>query len=120
MRNFRTISPEVALSITTGVLLCDFSALHEAIEFIAGGPVWTHQIPRVGKECRAQLLRWHPILKDIDASGVTTDSYQVWLAEQKEHLNIKEFVVWRADEFVAKINPIEELEAMIAPGRSEK
>jgi hypothetical protein len=35
---------EVVLSILTGRLLCDFSEMHECIEFLAGEPVFTHQL----------------------------------------------------------------------------
>jgi len=35
---------EVLLSITSGILLSDFSAMHECVEFLAGEPVFTHQL----------------------------------------------------------------------------
>ena len=40
----REFKMEVALSIATGRLLCPFSDMHECIEFLAGEPVFTHQL----------------------------------------------------------------------------
>ena len=35
---------KVIVSAYTGILMCDFSDVHEYIEKILGGPVWTHQL----------------------------------------------------------------------------
>jgi hypothetical protein len=40
----RDFPTEVVLSILTGRLLCDFADMHECIEFLAGEPVFTHQL----------------------------------------------------------------------------
>jgi hypothetical protein len=34
---------EVVASLTSGKLLCKFGDLHEAAEFVAGHPIWTHE-----------------------------------------------------------------------------
>lgn len=61
---------EVLASVTTGVLWCNFSAMHEAIEFLMGHPVWTHEM---GSEerCetfREQALAQHPQLAALDST----------------------------------------------------
>lgn len=35
---------KVIVSAFTGILMCDFSDVHEYIEKILGRPVWTHQL----------------------------------------------------------------------------
>lgn len=40
----KQIDPAALASITDGRLLCDFSTMHEAVEHIAGHPVWTHEL----------------------------------------------------------------------------
>lgn len=56
----RRFPVEVVLSVSSGVLLCDFSLMHEFIEFIAGHPVWTHELAdksfadRLAADCIAQ------------------------------------------------------------------
>src|SRR5678815_2605033 len=55
---------EVLLSISTGRLLCDFSDMHECIEFLTGEPVFTHQLafkPFV-EHLKVSVLGQHPIL----------------------------------------------------------
>lgn len=35
---------KIVVSAYTGILMCDFSALHEYIEKKLGRPVWTHEL----------------------------------------------------------------------------
>ena len=73
---------EVILSLLTGVLLCEFSQMHEAAEYLMGGSVWTHQFAhrpftqRIQDAIRAQ----HPELTDVDASGVDTSNWEAFRA----------------------------------------
>ena len=41
------------LSLATGTLMGEFSAMHALLEHYAGGPVWMHQIPQVTYEAKA-------------------------------------------------------------------
>lgn len=45
----------VVFSLCQPCLACEFSKVHEAIEFIAGQSVWTHSIPRVMKGIEPSL-----------------------------------------------------------------
>ncbi len=58
----RSFPIEVIVSCTQGSLLCEFSKLHEFIEFVCDGPVWTHQLPRVSESVRAGVLKQHPAM----------------------------------------------------------
>lgn len=40
----KAFSTAALASITTGRLLCSFSDMHEAIEYLMGHPVWTHEL----------------------------------------------------------------------------
>lgn len=42
MTETREFPTEVVATIATGFMLCDFSAMHEAAEFLMGHPIWTH------------------------------------------------------------------------------
>lgn len=48
--------------ITTGVLLVEggFSHIHEAMEWVMGHPVWTHELPGVWDEAKARVLKQIP------------------------------------------------------------
>jgi hypothetical protein len=54
-------------SITSGILLLqDFSKVHEAIEWLAGYQVWTHELPAVSRRLAPSLLERFPHLPARD------------------------------------------------------
>ncbi|WP_020525886.1 DUF7736 domain-containing protein [Catelliglobosispora koreensis] len=61
----KTFSLGAVLTVTTDIMLCPFDDLHELIEFMAGEPVWIHQLTRVANEAKPELLRQHPDLADV-------------------------------------------------------
>jgi hypothetical protein len=69
----KTVSLGALLSMSTGVLLAKFTDLHAAIECLAGGPVWTHQLPDAVDALRPELIRQHPWLDDITVPGDLAD-----------------------------------------------
>lgn len=78
---------DVVLSVVTGFMACrSFSDVHECIEHMAGGPVWTHQIPVWHAEHDAELRRLFPDLADYDVSGLSRETADQWLAERAEFL----------------------------------
>lgn len=105
------------LSVTTGRLLAPFDEMHELIEHMAGGSVWTHQRPRVADECGPALLAQHPRLAKVtvpdDLAG--EDACRAWLAEQTaEHgstLPVEPVADYRRRE------PLGELAEMVGPER---
>lgn len=48
-----TKQEKIIVSAYTGVLMCDFSDMHEYIEKKLGRPVWTHEL--ASKEVRAEI-----------------------------------------------------------------
>lgn len=74
------------LSITTGRLVSPrhMEGLYDILNYMAGDHLSTHQLPRVGDECRPHLLAQHPDLEDVDASGVNEKNLQAWLKQQSE------------------------------------
>jgi hypothetical protein len=61
----KTVSLGTLLSMSTYVLLTDFPSVHAAIETLAGGPVWTHQLPAAMEALRPSLIAQHPWLDEI-------------------------------------------------------
>ena len=55
----------VILSLATERVFCEFSQIHEAIEWMYGGPVWTHHIPVVWPEIKAALFKQYPELEKV-------------------------------------------------------
>lgn len=61
MSEERTFDPRIIGSITSGVLLMDgFSKVHEAIEFLSGHPVWTHELPSASRAVTPAILARYP------------------------------------------------------------
>lgn len=74
------------LSVTTGRLLCQVDGLYEILNWMTGDNLFTHQLPRAADECKPWILRRHPQLVGVDASGVTKENWQQFLGEQvKQH-----------------------------------
>lgn len=77
----KTFSIGAILSVTTGILLAEFSEVHQLIEHMAGEPVWTHQIPRVAREAEQTLLDQFPQFDGIVVPEMTTrEQVTAWLA----------------------------------------
>lgn len=78
----REFPTEVVASLSTGVLLCDFSAMHECAEFLMGHPIWTHHFANkdLWQSMRQAILSQCPGMP-IDADGINKDNYQTYVAE---------------------------------------
>lgn len=72
-----TVTLGALLSMSTGVLLTEFPKLHAAIEHLAAGPVWTHQLPDAMDAIHPFLLMQHPWLADIARPGVLRSEQDV-------------------------------------------
>jgi hypothetical protein len=46
MSETREFPTEVLVSLTSGVLLCEFGQMHECAEFLMGHPIWTHHFAK--------------------------------------------------------------------------
>lgn len=57
----------VISALTGRLIVMPFSAVTEVYTYAAGEPVWTHQLPRVGKELKARMLADDPSLSDVVA-----------------------------------------------------
>ena len=56
--------------------------IHALIEWVAGIPVWTHQLPRVCDAVRPHLRMQFAELAAMDLGAVDRDTYPAFAAEQ--------------------------------------
>lgn len=72
----RDFPTAVIASISSGVLLCKFSDMHEAAEFLMGHPIWTHHFASkdLWKEMQKTILEQCPGMP-IDAPGIDKDNW---------------------------------------------
>jgi hypothetical protein len=105
------------LTITTGVLLTKIDNVYKILDYMTGDSLFTHQLPRVGRECEPILLSQFPQLKGIDVSGVNSENWNAFLQKQIEIFG-NEFEVIPVSLFEHKrIDPLEELESMVDPSK---
>ena len=107
------------LGTITGRLLGKIDGIYQVSQFMAGEPVWMHQLPRVGKEICPVVLRQHPQLAPVmvEVEAVNPDNWQDmlagWVARFGETLALSPMT---ADDH-QRIDPISELAEMIHPDR---
>ncbi len=67
----------VIASLSTGILLCDFNAMHEAAEFVMGHPIWTHHFAskELTQKMRKAVIAQHPDMPTA-LDGVTKENYK--------------------------------------------
>lgn len=107
------------LSITTGRLVSKrgMEGVYEILNFMSGDSLYTHQLPRVSKECAPVILAKYPQLAEVDAIGLNPENHLAWLdkvcAEYGEEMLI-EALPKHAHEF---IDPMSELVEMVHPDK---
>ena len=82
----RNFPDNICLTVLSGIMLCDrFEDMHHCLTVLAGGPVWTHQMPRIGRAMRPQLAALWPDLAAVDLSEVKDpETFAVWKAKHPE------------------------------------
>lgn len=109
MDETKMIDPRALGSITSGILLLsDFSKVHEAIEWIAGHPVWTHELPGMSEAIAKAIKAQFP--------GMPMGEVANWQ-------ETADWLLWKYGEAVPvqrgsgerQASPIATLAAMIAP-----
>jgi len=104
------------LGAATGRLIADIGGIYKVLSFAAGEDVYTHQLPRVGREFAAHLKTYRPDLLPCfdEAERVTRETYKDigadWVARFGETIEVRRM---GADGH-KRINPISELADMMA------
>jgi hypothetical protein len=83
-RDFPTV---VIASLSSGVLLCKFSEMHEAAEFLMGHSIWTHQFGSrdFWTEMKKTILEQCPGMPTT-AQGVDADNYREFVGRIEAEL----------------------------------
>lgn len=120
----------VVLSVTTGRLLTKpqsendngISDLYDILGHMTSDQVWTHQLPRLGRECGPWLLRWYPQLAvasewlgDLDERiwlDGAHSAIEAWLCEMEKRLGSKFAVGQIPPDDHDQIHPYDELVVM--------
>jgi hypothetical protein len=79
----KTFKLRDVLTVTTGHFLTEWDNLYAIMGYLLGFSVYTHELVLYADKCEAELLRQFPQLAKVDASGVTPENYEAWIAEQE-------------------------------------
>ncbi len=106
------------LTITTGRLVASrhMAAVYEVLDFMTGDKLFTHQLPRAGRECAPRILEQHPALAAVVEPELDGEeaAYR-WVAEQKLQFGDALWLVPIAAADHTRIDPFEELALMGVP-----
>ncbi len=77
MAETREFPTEVIASLSSGVLLCKFSDMHEAAEYLMGHAIWTHHFAdkALWQSMREAILKQCPTMP-LDLEGVTPENWK--------------------------------------------
>lgn len=114
MTETKAFPTAVVLSTITGRLLCDIGGIYEVLSYMTGESVFTHQIPRIGREAEPVILAAHPHLREAvrEAALVNPDNWQEWRDRWIERYGAEIAVPKMTAAEHKAIDPITELQAM--------
>ena len=119
MTETKSFPTPAVLSAITGMLICDIGNVYEVLQWMTDGPVWTHQLPRIGREAEPVLLAAHPSLAEAiaEAQQINPDNWETWRDRWIERygptLEVPKFT---ADQHEA-IDPLSELAETFHPSK---
>lgn len=107
------------LSTITGRLMGEIGGVYRVLEFMTGHPVWTHQLPRIGREACPVVVAMHPTLAQAceEADQVNRENYREWLATWLDRYGPEIAVPRLSEEQHENIDPLSELFEKIDPSR---
>ncbi len=103
----KTYPTEVLLSISTGILMCQFNDMHECIEYLCGGPVFTHQLAHrpFYDQLVAAVTTQHPDF-EVSPAGINESNWKAFRDQQiarlgtsRELIPMAELMTARGDSF---------------------
>lgn len=117
MSEKREFPLSTVLGVSSGVLFGGFQDLHECVEFLTGGPVWTHEFASrpFMDMLAADVKRQHPFLAEIDVSDVTAENWLLKL-EALNALHPNRLSLEPIPDYGRTKHPLETL-AEVAPGK---
>jgi hypothetical protein len=115
-KNFPT--PAV-LSAVTGRLVCDIGQVYEVLNWMTGESLFTHQLPRVGREAQPAVLAMHPALAETldEAEAVTPENWRQYLKRWTDRHGPEMAVPKLSEDQHERIDALSELAEKVHPDR---
>lgn len=104
------------LSVTGEALMCPIGDVYEILNYMTDDNLFTHQLPRVARECRPVLLKQQPQLSAW-VDDVTPENYKARLADAIKQFGEELSVEPLAANEHEYIDPMSELAEKIHPDK---
>ena len=116
----KAFATPVVLTVVTGRLLCEIGRVYEILNWMSDDVLFTHQLPRVGREAKPAILALHPDLEAAleEESQVTTDNYETWRDAWIDRYGAEITVPRLSADQHERIDPHSELAEKITPTAS--
>jgi hypothetical protein len=113
-KNFATAD---VLSTITGRLMGEIGGVYEVLNWMTGESVYTHQLPRIGREAAPVIVAMHPALQQaIDESKqVTPENWKEWRQTWEDRYGPHIAVPTFPNGSHERIDPVSELFDMVGP-----
>lgn len=107
------------LSTITGRLIGEIGGVYEMLNWMTGESVYTHQLPRIGREAQALLVSQRPELQQAveEAEQVTRDNWRQWRAMWETRYGPTIAVPKFTEDTHERIDPLSELAEKVHPSR---
>ena len=105
------------MSSITGRLMAEIGGVYLVLNWMTGESVFTHQLPRIGREAAPVILAMHPQLAEAvaEAEQVTPENYREWLATWLDRYGPEIAVPKFATAEHERIDPLSELAEKVHP-----
>lgn len=113
----KSFSLGAVLSTATGTLLCPIEELYEILNYMTDDNLFTHQLPRAGRECAPAVFAQHPQLREVDVSTVTRENWKEHLARWEAQFGATIAIEPLAEHGHEYIDPMSELAEKVHPER---
>lgn len=119
MTDTKEFPTEAVISAITGRLICEIGGVYEVLQFMSGGPVWTRQLGRVGKEAWPVVTAMHPALDALvaETGKVNPDNWREWRDRWIERYGPTIAVPRMTEAQHERIDPLSELAERVHPDR---
>lgn len=121
MTETKDFPTEDVLSAVTGYLATErgIGAIYGVLGWMTDGPVWTHQLPRIGQEAAPVVLKLHPELAEAyeEAKQITPENWQQIVAGWRERYGPTIAVPRMTAAEHERIDPLSELAEKVHPDR---
>lgn len=107
------------LSTITGRLMGEIGGVYEVLNWMTGESVYTHQLPRIGREAMPVLVAMHPHLQQAvdEAEQVNRENWREWRQTWEDRYGPKIAVPKFTADSHERIDPLSELAEKVHPDK---